>query len=303
MQTGLDIFIGSAAGLLASILYAISVVLYRSQSNDIHPIAVSSIKMWVSVVFMTLLILLPLGLNPFAVPTEAVIILALSIFLGAVVGDTLYLMSQERIGVTYAFPIAMTFPILTFIFTITFLNEPVVPLRIIGAVIAVAGTIVLALEQNQTAEQKKENRSIDVWGILLAVITSVLYALGTTLIQVGLRDYNVDSITANFIRMVFGGAIFIPIFLIAHKQGMAIPSRRVTKLVAIAGFFGMAIGALLYVYAIQYAGAAISSVVASTAPLFAVPISIHYLHEQPTRKTALGVIATVIGVVLVVLVP
>ncbi|MHA1781335.1 MAG: DMT family transporter [Candidatus Thorarchaeota archaeon] len=303
MQTGLDILIGSAAGLIAAILYAISVVLYRSQSDKIHPIAVSSIKMWVSAVFMTLLILLPLGLNPFAVPTEAVIILILSIFLGAVVGDTLYLMSQERIGVTYAFPIAMTFPILTFIITIAFLNEPVIPLRIIGAIIAVAGTIVLALEQNQTAEQKKENRSIDVWGILLAVITSLLYALGATLIQVGLRDYSVDSITANFIRMAFGGTIFIPIVLVAHQKGMPIPSRHVTKLVAVAGFFGMAIGALLYVYAIQFAGAAITSVVASTAPLFAVPISIHFLHEQPTRRTALGVLSTVIGVVMVVLAP
>ncbi len=301
MQLQMDIIIGSIAGLIGAVLYAVSVVIYRSQSDDIHPIAVSSIKMWVSAAFMTLIVMLPIGLNPFAMPFEAVIILSLSILLGAVVGDTLYLISQERIGVTYAFPIAMTFPILTFFFTIAFLGEPLVLIRIFGAVVAVVGTTILALEQNQSTEQKTESHSFDLVGIALAVITSILYAMGTTLIQVGLRGYNVDAISANFIRMLFGGAIFIPIFLVAHERiGMQIPSWHVTKIIGVAGFFGMAIGALLYVYAIQYAGAAITSVVASTAPLFAVPISIHYLHEQPTPKTVLGVLATVIGVILVV---
>ncbi len=299
MQADPSIIVGAAAGLVGAMLYAVSVVIYRSQSENIHPIAVGSIKMWVSALFMTFIVLLPIGASPLMIPFEAAVILAGSIVLGAVIGDTLYLVSQERIGISYAFPIAMTFPVLTFVFAIVFLNEPVVVGRLVGAVIAVAGTIIISLEQAST-EENGEPKTRDLLGFASAVVTTILYAIGAILIQVGLRDYNVDAISGNFVRMIAGGFAFIPIFALAKHRGMKIPSRRVAKTIAITGFFGMAIGALLYVYAIEQAGAAITSVVASTAPLFAVPLSIYYLNERPTKRTILGIVATVLGVILVV---
>jgi drug/metabolite transporter (DMT)-like permease len=82
---------------------------------------------------------------------------------------------------------------------------------------------------------------------------------------------------------------------------MSWPTRRATKLVVVAGFFGMALGSLLYVTAVSYLGAAIMSVIASTAPLFAVPVSVLVLKEKVTRLTGVGILATIMGVVLVVI--
>jgi len=301
MGVSIDIVIGAVAGLLSSFLYAVSVVIYRSQADEAHPLVVSALKMWVGMIFMVIVAILLLGADPLSVPLPAVVILSSSIVMGAVVGDTVYLASQERIGVTYAFPISMTYPVLTFAITIVFLGEPLVAARIVGAVVAVMGGAVLAIEQNRCSGNADRATSRDVVGILLAVLTAVFYAVATVLIQVGLRGYDVDAVTANLIRMGFGSAIFVPIFAAARRQGVRVPSLHSAKRIAIAAVFGMGLGTLLYVFSIQCAGAAISSVVASTAPLFATPISVHYLRETPTVRTGIGVLATVIGVLLVVL--
>ncbi|MFX1561463.1 MAG: EamA family transporter, partial [Promethearchaeota archaeon] len=57
---------------------------------------------------------------------------------------------------------------------------------------------------------------------------------------------------------------------------------------------------LFYVMAVAMVGAALMSVIASTAPLFAVPVSILILKERVTRIAGVGILATIIGVVLVV---
>ncbi len=302
MQLTPDIIFGSISILIGAALYAFSVVAYRSQSKEIRPIAIASIKMWVALGFMLLLAILPLGIDPFSVAFDQIIYLSGSVILGAVIGDTFYLMSQERIGVSYAFPISMSFPILTYFLTVIFLGEPLIISRLSGVFVAVTGIVILAREQESDANnnwESQEIRKIDWIGITLAILTAILYATGTTILQIGVEG--VDALSANFIRMVVGSISFVPMVLVARMKGMPVPTKRATKLVAIAGLFGMAIGSIFYVTGVKYAGAAIASVLASTAPLWAVPVSVFYLKERLTRLAALGVIATIVGAILVVI--
>jgi drug/metabolite transporter (DMT)-like permease len=285
-------------GLLGAALYGLSVVVYRSQADEIRPVAVSAIKMFVAWPFIGLLVLIVVGPQTLMIPLTAVLILGISVILGAVVGDTLYLASQERIGVSYAFPIAMSFPIITYFLTVVFLNEVPAVIRLLGAIIAVVGVVAISNQQNQSEEESEVNVH-DFLGIGLAIATAILYAVGTTLLQVGIE--NVDPIGGSFIRVTIGSLSFIPMILISRHQGMSIPSWKATKYVIVAGFFGMAIGSVLYVIAVASVGAAIMSVLASTAPLFAVPVSVFYLKEKLTPIALLGIVFTLIGVFLVIL--
>lgn len=255
--------------------------------------------MWISLPFMAIMLILLPGINSVFLSISAIVILGLSVILGAVIGDTLYLWSQERIGVSYAFPISMSFPIMTYFLTVVFLNEPPILSRLAGAVMAVAGVILLSKEQNGDGAGLERVRRLDLWGILGALVTAVLYAVGTTLLQVGIEG--VDPITGNFVRVAFGSAAFIPVYAVASHQGMKKPTRRATIRVIIAGFFGMAVGSLLYVTAVAAVGATIMSVIASSAPLFAIPVSIIFLNEKLTRLAVIGITATLLGVVLVIL--
>jgi drug/metabolite transporter (DMT)-like permease len=102
--------------------------------------------------------------------------------------------------------------------------------------------------------------------------------------------------------MVFGAGIIAPLYLGATRRGMSKPTRRATKIVLFAAFFGMALGSLLYTYAVKLIGASIASVLGSISPLFALPISIFFLKEKFSYKSIFGALMTVSGVILVVLI-
>ncbi|MFX1605030.1 MAG: DMT family transporter [Promethearchaeota archaeon] len=298
MQVTSDLILGSTIGLIGAAMYGLSVVVYRSQADEIRPIAVSAIKMWVALPFMTTLILLIPGLEAAFLPSMTIMLLSVSVLFGAVFGDTIYLWSQERIGVSYAFPIAMSFPILTFFMTVGFLNEPLILSRLAGAIITVIGIILISNEQNRNQKESETTIKLDILGIVGAILTALLYATGTTVLQVGIEG--VDPIAGNLIRVLVGSIAFVPMVAVAQISGMSLPTRRATVHVVIAAFFGMAVGSLFYVMAVAMVGAAIMSVIASTAPLFAVPVSILILKERVTRIAGVGILATIIGVVLVV---
>jgi drug/metabolite transporter (DMT)-like permease len=158
--------------------------------------------------------------------------------------------------------------------------------------------------RNQKSEDDKvtgdsSSRRLDLWGLGAAFATAVLYAVGTTLLQVGIEG--VDIIGGSFVRIMFGSIAFVPVFAVARQQGMPLPTRKAATRVIIAGFFGMALGSIFYVAGVAIAGAAIMSVMASTAPLFAIPVSIIILKEKVTPLALVGVILTLIGIVLVVI--
>lgn len=297
--------IGVFMGLLGAALFGMSNVVYKSQSAEIQPIAINAFKMWIAlpvICVVVLVLLIPTGFN---VPITSLPFLATSIILGAGVGDLFYLTSQSRIGVSRAFPIAMTFPIITYFFSIVILFEPFLVTRFFGAILAVVGISLITIEQaRQEANSTKlaENESGLRWylvGFVLAVIAAFSWATATVILQIGL--VGADPLDANLIRIIIGSLFLLPIFLFARHRGMPMPTKRVSKLVLTAGFFGMGIGSILYVNAVFFTGAAITSVIAATAPLFALPFTIYFLKEKVTPLILLGTILTIGGVWLVIL--
>ncbi|MGD9397761.1 MAG: hypothetical protein PVJ05_15100, partial [Candidatus Thorarchaeota archaeon] len=62
MQVIPDLILGSTIGLIGAAMYGLSVVVYRSQADEIRPLAVSAIKMWVALPFMIAITFLIPGL-------------------------------------------------------------------------------------------------------------------------------------------------------------------------------------------------------------------------------------------------
>ncbi|MHA2212962.1 MAG: EamA family transporter, partial [Candidatus Thorarchaeota archaeon] len=174
-----------------------------------------------------------------------------------------------------------------------------IPSRLFGIIVAFLGIVVISNEQTRDNEGQSSSRVIDLLGIGLAAAASLLYAIGTTLAQIGMED--IDPIGGNFILVLSGSIAFVPVFGLAKQRGMPMPTLNATRLVAIAGMIEICLGFLLFLTAVKYAGATISAVTSSAAPLFAVPISVFYLKERVTWRTTIGVIVTVIGIVLVVI--
>ena len=274
MQLSADFLIGSIIGILAAFLWAMSTNVYKSQSDEATPLAISTLKTWMSLVVMTVLVMLPFRTTPFFVPLNAVFYLAASVTIGLVIGDIAFLTAQERIGVSYAYPIATTYPIFTYIIAIFIVDEVLLLTRFFGIFLAVGGVMLITRAQ-ATSQNEEESSNFDRIGFLLALFTALCWSVGSVLLQIGVAD--VDPVDANFVRMVFGAGIIAPLFLGSVRRGMPKPTRRAAKIVLFAAFFGMAWGSLFYTFAVKMIGASVASVLGSISPLFALPISIFFL--------------------------
>lgn len=298
MQTSAEMLFGIGLGLFTALLWAISTNVYKSQSNEATPLAITALKMWLALLFMSIIVVLPFRTAPFYIPTGSLLYLVASVTVGLIVGDIIYLVSQERIGVSYAFPIANIFPITTYILAIFLVGEEVVVNRFLGVAVAVIGVALISNEQNSDLAKTERPRK-DLLGIGLAFAAALCWTFGTVFLQIGVTD--VDPLDATYIRMLFGSAILVPIYLGARRRGMSAPTGRATKVVLLGSFLGMSLGTLTYTVTVKIVGAAVASLLGSTSPLFALPISMVFLRERPTYKSGIGVLLTVLGITLVVI--
>ncbi|MFX0045558.1 MAG: DMT family transporter [Candidatus Hermodarchaeota archaeon] len=291
-----DLVIGVSIGLLSAAFFAIQNVIIKWLGEDVRPVAANSIRMWVSFPLLIVFAVNPFRQADFTMPLETMVVLALSVVFAAGLGDVVYYTSQDRIGVSTAFAIANTYPIATYFLVVLFLGEQFLVTRLIGLILAICGIVVISI-QLQASSSEDENdgpRKTDTLGYALAVLTVLMYACATIMIDVGVTD--VDPIDANVFRLAFGSVLLAPVFYGSWRIGMPLPSRRGMKIVGVAGIFGMALASTFYVASIKYIGATLGAIVGSTAPLFALPFTIRYLDEPINWKVGIGTFAAVLGV-------
>ena len=292
-----DLVFGTIIGLLSSAFFAIQNVLIGGQKENVNALVASSIKMWVALPLMIFLVILPWRVHDFLIPQLVLLPLAISVFLGGAFGDAIYLSSQERIGVSRAFPIANTYPIITYMVALLMLDEVLRISTVTGIFLAILGVVFVSRELE--AEESEESPSTFDWkGLALALASSIMLAFATIFMEIGVTD--IDPIDANLFRMMIGSIAMVPIFSVSFRRRARPLSKRAVQMVAVAGFFGMGLASLLYVASIKLVGATIGAVIGSTAPLFALPISILYLKERITWRGVLGTIFTILGIWLVV---
>jgi uncharacterized membrane protein len=130
-------------------------------------------------------------------------------------------------------------------------------------------------------------------------VVSVLWAVG----QVALKPATagVHSVVANSVRQPLGMLMLLGLTL-ARGQWRELKKldRRSWGIIVIASLVGTGLGTLFFIMAIQMTGAGRTAVLTSTAPLLAMPFSMLWLRERPTRWTIVGTLLTTAGIALVV---
>ncbi len=306
MGNPLSISIGEIAALVGAVCFGMANVAYRSQRKNANFRLINTLKVWESLLIFTFLVLF-LGLidEITRLSTEVLLLLSISVILGIVIGDLIYLKGQELAGVSRAYPIGMSFPFTTYLLEIVFLNEHFRGEKGFSILVIILGIILIG---KSTKEPKNTPNSSQMLGslkeiqlgIFLAILASLLWSMSSIILKIGVED--VDPITASFIRTVTASLVLIPIFLSGYyKKDDFIPSQRTLLIILLAGFTGMTLGTLLYVTAVKEIGASSTAALTAISPLITAPLSVIFLKENVSPLIILGTLLTVGGVLLLVL--
>jgi len=268
-------------------------------TKRLHVLPLNLVRCIVSSSFFLALLPFYGGLDALlAVPASAWLWLVISVLVLLVVGDTLYFRSLDLAGVSWAMPVSGINPLWAVLLAALFLDEPLTWGLLAGAVLVVAGITILSRPGVQTSNGRTIEPAARRKGLLLALLVSLLWAAGQVVLKPATAGMH--SVVANSIRQPMAMLILLAINLrTGHWRELRHLDRRSWALILLASLVGTGLGTLFFVMAIQDIGAGRTAVITSTSPLMAIPFSMFWLRERPTRWTMAGTFFTTVGVVLV----
>jgi drug/metabolite transporter, DME family len=290
---------GELIALFSALLWAIASVLLAMGARRLHVLPLNLIRCVVSTAFFWALLPFYGGLNAVAqIPPSAWVWMVLSVLGLLVVGDTLYFRAMDLAGVSWAMPVASINPLWAVLLAALFLGEPLTWNLLAGALLVVAGIALVSRTGGELAAGKPIDKRARRTGLLLALAVSVLWAIG--LVALKPATAGMHSVVANSVRQPMGLLMLLGLNLLRGQwRDLRALDKKSWAIILIASFVGTGIGTLFFIMAIQIVGAGHTAVLTSVAPLMAVPFSMVWLRERPSRWTLVGTLLTTVGIGLV----
>lgn len=293
---------GEIAGILTAVFWTITSMAFESAGKKVGSLAVNLIRLVMALLFIGIYSYIARGVF---FPTDATLYhwkwLALSGFVGFVIGDLFLFQSFVEIGARIAMLImALTPPFTAFISWII-LGEMLTPMNWAGMVITLSGIILVILKREKKEGNGRVIRKIkagySLTGILLALGGALGQATGLVLSKKGMGDY--DAFSATQIRVLTGVAGFTILFFFLKRWPRvwaALHNRPAMKRITLGAFFGPFLGVSFSLLAVQHTEAGIAATLMAIVPVLIIPPAIIFFKEKVNWKEILGAAITVGGV-------
>jgi drug/metabolite transporter (DMT)-like permease len=284
--------IGELAALGAALSWAIAPILYRSALANTKPVSANIVRCSINGAVLVA-VLLAGGLAGWltALPIWVIVLTVVSGVIGLGVGDTLYLYGIKALGVSRAVPLASSYPLFSFIWSILLLGQPIIFTAIVGAALILLG--IYLLTRPKTEETTLTRRAVAL-GLAASLATALVWSLGITLMNAAVMAANVTSIKANYaivtVRIASLGILLLSASpLIDRDRGFLKIKRRDVALLCIGGLVANGVGWLMMNYSFTQIMASQAIPISSTSPLFAALAGFLLFHEKVTLKRSGGV--------------
>jgi len=289
--------LGTLYSLLCAASWAVGSVTMRDLSRKLDPFTLNAPRTTAGALLLVLTAAITGRLNGYATLTaDRWALLLGSMLIGGFLGDSAYILSIVRIGVSRAFPIAATYPALTLILAVLLYDQPITWLLAVGVVLTIAG--VVAISQERGAVSAEASPATKASGIAFALVASVLWAAAAIMLQPGLRG--LDTLAAAAVRL---SVLALALWVAVAARGSWRQLKQLTAAewltIIVGGVIGWGLGSLFFVASVALIGSARAAVITSTSPLFALPMSLFFLKERGDWRVALGTGLTVAGIILV----
>lgn len=288
---------GVVVGLLCALTWACGSLLMRDLARKLDPFTLNAPRMLVGGLAMLALTLATGRQADYVLLTpERLFFLIGSMIIGGGLGDALYVSSMARIGVARSFPIANSYPALTLVIGVVFLQEAVSAPVVAGLALVIGGIYLVGRpSQDPLAVSAVPT---DSSGVTMALMASVCWAGSMVMVAPGLQG--LDSIMVASVRTPVMALILWAVVAVRRTWPKLLAlSRREWVIVVVGGLIGWGLGSVLFLLAVSLAGPTRAAIVTSTSPLFALPLSVVFLRERVNLGVLAGTALTVLGVVMV----
>ncbi len=293
--------IGEISALGSALAIAGSAVLSKSLLGKFTAMPLQTMRSWAGGLFLLAACLILGRLPDLHTSWLLLSLMALSTFVGVVVGDTLYLRTLGLADVSRAFPIVRGTQILSAsVIAASFLGEHITWSLGVGAVLVLGGVYLAAFPgAGKMVDAGKQHRRA-IW-MPLAVLVGLCWALSWCIMKIVLED--VDPLVANTIRIPVASLMLTTMVLwMGEGKGFKIRQSHpaILGLVVATGVLSYSVGVLLALYAIYFAGVSQTAVLTATSPIFVLALSVIFLHERLTLRLSLGTLLCAVGIAVAV---
>src|SRR5262245_7689353 len=274
-------------------MWAVTSLLVRTLSPHFNSVAVNAIRTIVGGgLLLTWVLIVEGGAALSAISAGNLTLLVVSIVLAIGIGDTVFFECTRRLGLGRGMTIAMSYPLVATALAASFLGETITPRLAVGSLLTLSGVAFIALSRGG------DGAATDGWwiGIGGAVLAAVSWGVSSALLKVPLGE--VDPVTAQAVRLPLAGVLLFATpwawgSVRALREGTPGVVARMAVLSALT-----ALSSVMFVGSLKYAGVAVSTVLSSTAPMFAIPLGVIFLGEQLSVRPVVGALVTVAGIVV-----
>jgi drug/metabolite transporter (DMT)-like permease len=300
---------GSIAALLTSLCWSWTSVFFSTAGKIIGSKVVNRTRLIFAVVLLSITHLIVFK-SPVLLNAEVYrwFWLGISAIVGLVLGDAMLFQALVLVGPRIAMLVMSIVPAISAILAWIFLREFLGLFQIVGMSITIMGIMLVVLDRKNgknSVQSESDNRNHRL-GLLLSLGGALGQAGGLILAKKGL-DGDFSSLSGVLIRMII--AMF-SIWILALLSGEVKSSIRQLmthplslKYIAVGAITGPFIGVWLSLYAVQTTKVGIASTLMALTPIFHLPISRYYLHEEINLRAITGTVLAIAGVAIIFLFP
>ena len=330
---------GEIIAVSSILCFVISNAMIRKVESVASPAQINAVRTTIgAITFVIIALILGIFLEMFSFSSNIWILLLVSVLFAQVIGDTAYFMAQELLGTTKALAISMTFPLITFLLSALILNTKIYYWFYISAILIISGVLLIVKSQEQISKiheqnleekdttENERNEEIDnptrikrkikiiiekprfkVWfSVVIGFVASISWAFGIVFTDKVLNSISDllnteanSSLIGNAARFPFAALVLILFAWKTPKHKVNNWNKKHWGWLLIAAILGTSAGAFLFAEGTRVAGAPLMSLIAASSPLFALPISWVVNKEKINIIGLLGVLLTISGVILV----
>lgn len=291
-------FLGVACSLLAALVWAFAMILFKRSGERTHPLALNLFKNAIAIVLLVATLWI-MGEGIDSVRTFAagdIWILVLSGFLGITLSDTVFFYSLNLVGVGLVSVVDCLYCPFIIFFSWFLLSEKLAFLQYTGA-----GLVLLAVLISSRHEPPPgRTRGTLLLGILLGICSMGLLAFGIVIAKPVLSRF--DTIWAAFIRIVAGTtALIFVVLALPHRRSLFSVFRpsRDWKVSVPGSVLGAYVALTLWIAGYKYTHASVAGILNQTSAIFGILLAALLLKEALTRRKLSALILAMAGILLV----